>query len=62
MNKETLEIFGQYLNGGRKIIMSKARQTGRSDITVSIMAWKHLHHKYERRLLRKETIKRIFNI
>ena len=56
MNKETLDIFGQYLNGGKQIIMAKSRRTGASG------SWKNLHDKYERRRLRKETIKRIFNI
>ena len=63
MNKETLDIFGQYLNGGKQIIMAKARRTGASgSVTSSLLNWKHLHDKYERRRLRKETIKRIFNI
>jgi hypothetical protein len=64
MNKETLDIFGQYLNGGKQIIMTKARRTGASgSVTSSLLNWKHLHDdKYERRRLRKETIKRIFNI
>jgi hypothetical protein len=62
MNKETLDIFGQYLNGNKQIMMLKARQTGKSSATASLMAWKHLHSKYERVRLRKETIKRLFNI
>ena len=63
MNKETLDIFGQYLNGGKQIIMTKARRTGASgSVTSSLLNWKNLHDKYERRRLRKETIKRIFNI
>ena len=63
MNKETLDIFGQYLNGGKQIIMTKARRTGASgSVTSSLLNWNHLHDNYERRRLRKETIKRIFNI
>ena len=62
MNKETLDIFGQYMNGGKQIIMAKARQTGKSNVSASLMAWKNLHSKHERRRLRKESIKRIFNI
>ena len=59
-NKEALDIFGQLLNGNKEIMMLKARQTGKS--TASLMAWKNLHSKYERVRLRKETIKRLFNI
>ena len=63
MNKETLDIFGQYLNGGKQIIMAKARRTGASgSVTASLVNWKHLYDKHERRRLRKESIKRIFNI
>jgi len=61
-NKETLDIFGQYLSGNKKFIMMKARQTGKSNITSHLMTWKNLHSKYERVRLRKETIKRLFNI
>lgn len=62
MNKETLDIFSQYLNGNKNMIIGKARQTGKSNVTASLMAWKHLHSKYERARTRKETIKRLFNI
>lgn len=62
MNKETLDIFGQYLNGNKQIMMMKARQTGKSWANASLMSWKHLHSKNERTRLRKETIKRLFNI
>ena len=63
MNKETLDIFDQYLNGGKQIIMAKARRTGASgSVTSSLMNWKNLYEKHERRKLRKESIKRIFNI
>ena len=61
-NKETLDIFSQYLNGNKQLIMMKARQTGKSNGNAHLMAWKHLHSKYERSILRKETIKRLFNI
>jgi len=62
MNKETLDIFSQYLNGNKNMIIGKARQTGKSSVNASLMAWKHLHSKYERARTRKETIKRLFNI
>jgi hypothetical protein len=62
MNKETLDIFGQYLNSNKNIIIGKARQTGKSNVTAHLMAWKHLHSKYERARTRKESIKRLFNI
>ena len=58
MNKETLDIFSQYLNGNKNMIIGKARQTGKSNVT----AWYNLHSKYERARTRKETIKRLFNI
>jgi hypothetical protein len=61
-NEETLDIFSQYMNGNKQIMMLKARQTGKSSVTASLMAWKNLHSKYERSRLRKETIKRLFNI
>ena len=61
-NRDVIDIFGQLLNGNKEIMMLKARQTGRSNATASLMAWKHLHSKYERARLRKETIKRLFNI
>ena len=60
-NEETLDIFGQLLSG-KQFVMMKARQTGKSNVTASLMAWKHLHSKYERSRTRKETIKRLFNI
>ena len=63
MNKETLDIFDQYLNGGNQIIMAKARRTGASgSVTTSLVNWMNLYEKHERRILRKESIKRIFNI
>jgi hypothetical protein len=61
-NEETLDIFGQYLNGDKNMIIGKARQTGKSNVTASLMVWKNLHDKHERARLRKETIKRLFNI
>ena len=62
MNKETLDIFGQYLNGNKQIMMLKARQTGKSIVASHLMDWKKLYDKHERVRLRKETIKRLFNI
>jgi hypothetical protein len=61
-NRDVIDIFGQLLKGNKEIMMLKSRQTGKSNVTASLMAWKHLHSKYERSILRKETIKRIFNI
>jgi hypothetical protein len=61
-NKDTLNIFGQLLNGNKHIIVGKARQTGKSSAMKSLYDWQILHSKYERRRLRKETIKRLFNI
>lgn len=60
-NEETLDIFGQLLSG-KQFVMMKARQTGKSSVAASLMAWKNLHDKHERVRLRKETIKRLFNI
>jgi len=62
MNKETLDIFSQLLNSNKEVMMLKARQTGKSSVNASLMAWHSLHSKYERARLRKESIKRIFNI
>mgnify|MGYP000489100039 FL=1 len=62
INKETLDVFGQYLNGNKEIMMLKARQTGKSNIASHLMDWKRLYDKHERVRLRKETIKRLFNI
>jgi hypothetical protein len=61
-NKETIDIISQYLNNNKKIMMLKARQVGKSNINANLMAWKNLHSKYERAILRKENIKSIFNI
>ena len=61
-NKETLDIFVQLLNGNKQAMFLKARQTGKSSVTTSLMAWKHLYDKHERSQTRKETIKRLFNI
>jgi hypothetical protein len=58
-NKETLDLFGQLLNGSKSIIIGKSRQSGSS---ASLMAWHSIYSKYERSRMRKETIKRIFNI
>jgi len=60
-NKETLDIFGQLLSG-KQFVMLKSRQVGKSSVNASLMAWHSLHSKYERARLRKESIKRIFNI
>ena len=49
-------------NSNKNIIIGKARQTGKSNVAAHLMAWKHLHSKYERARTRKETIKRLFNI
>ena len=62
MDKETLDIFGQLLSGDKKIMIMKARQTGKSWANASLMAWRTLYDKQERARLRKESISRIFNI
>ena len=59
-NEETIDIFGQLLNG-KQFVMLKARQTGKSSV-AALMDWKKLYDKHERLRLRKETIKRLFNI
>lgn len=46
----------------REYLNDKARQTGKSNVTASLMAWHNLHSKYERARTRKESIKRLFNI
>lgn len=62
MNKETLDIFSQYLNGNKNMIICKARQTGKSHSTMALANWKKTFDKYSRAQDRKETIKRLFNI
>ena len=61
-NRDVIDIFGQYLNGNKEIMMLKARQTGRLNVASHLMDWKKLYDKHERVRLRKETIKRLFNI
>ncbi len=61
-NRDVIDIFGQYLNGNKNMIIGKARQTGKSNIASHLMDWKRLYDKHERVRLRKETIKRLFNI
>jgi hypothetical protein len=61
-NRDVIDIFGQLLNGNKEIMMLKARQTGRSNVASHLMDWKKLYDKHERVRLRKETIKRLFNI
>jgi hypothetical protein len=46
----------------KEIMILKARQTGKSNIASHLMDWKRLYDKHERVRLRKETIKKIFNI
>ena len=57
MNKS---IFDQYMNNNKQLVMMKARRTGMS--SSSLLNWKKIYNKYERKILRKESIKRIFNI
>jgi hypothetical protein len=45
MNKETLDIFSQLLNSNKEVMMLKARQTGKSSVNASLMAWHSLHSK-----------------
>ena len=61
-NRDVIDIFGQLLNGNKQIMMFKARQTGKSSVTSYLMDWKKLYDQHERVRLRKETIKRLFNI
>jgi hypothetical protein len=61
-NKETIDIISECLNNNKQIMMLKARQTGKSNVASHLIAWKKLYSKYERVRLRKESIKRIFNI
>ena len=61
-NKESLDIFVKLLNGNKQAMILKARQTGKSNVTASLMTWKHLYDKHERAQSRKERIKSIFNI
>ena len=58
-NKDVIDIFGQLLNNNKEIMMLKARQTGKSSALTN---WKKAFVIYNRRLDRKETIKRLFNI
>lgn len=61
-NKET--IVSQIVNGSFNFVIGKARQTGRSSSSAmkALYDWQKLHNQYKRRLNRKETIKRLFNI
>jgi hypothetical protein len=61
-NNESIDLFSRYLNSNKQVMILKGRQTGKSSVNASLMAWKHLHSKYERARTRKETIKRLFNI
>lgn len=61
-NRDVIDIFGQLLNSNKEIMMLKARQTGKSNVASHLMGWKKLYNKLERVRLRKETIKRLFNI
>ena len=58
-NKETIDIISQIINGNGNFVIGKARQTGKSS---SLTNWKKTFDIYNRRLDRKETIKRLFNI
>jgi hypothetical protein len=62
MNKETLDILGQLINGNKEVMMLKARQTGRSHTSAALVDWRKAFDKYNRAQDRKETINRIFNI
>lgn len=62
MNKETLEVFSQLLNGNKQIVLGKTRQTGASWSSASLEAWRILHKSYERSKRRKKIIKGLFNI
>ena len=61
-NRDVIDIFSKLLNGNKEIMMLKDRQTGKSNVASHLMDWKKLYDKHERVRLRKETIKRLFNI
>lgn len=61
-NRDVVDIFSKLLNGNKEIMMLKARQSGKSSVASHLMNWKILYDKHERSRLRKETIKRLFNI
>ena len=61
-NRDVIDIFGQLLNNNKEIMILKSRQTGKSNVASHLMDWKKLYDKHERVRLRKETIKRLFNI
>lgn len=54
-NKETLDIFGQLLNG-------KPRQVGKTYSTQLFKNWQVTFDKHIRSNKRKESIKKLFNI
>ena len=57
-NEETINIVNLLINN-KNIVIGKARQTGKSSALTN---WKKTFDIYNRRLDRKETIKRLFNI
>ena len=61
MNEETLDIFGQLLNG-KQVIIGKSRQVGKTYSTQLFRNWQVTFGKYSRAQDRKESIKKLFNI
>ena len=60
-NKETLDIFGQLLNG-KQVIIGKPRQGGKTYSTQVFRNWQVTFDKHIRSNKRKESIKKLFNI
>lgn len=58
-NKQTIDVISQIINGNGNFVIGKSRQTGKSS---ALNNWKKTFDIYNRRLDRKETIKRLFNI
>ena len=61
MNRETLDIFGQLLNG-KQVIIGKHRQVGKTYSTQLFRNWQVTFDKHIRSNKRKESIKKLFNI
>lgn len=62
MNDYINKLMKSGIDPNNTNIIIKSRQVGKSWANASLEAWKNLHSKYERARLRKESIKRIFNI
>jgi hypothetical protein len=60
-NKESLDIFGQLLNG-KQVVIGKPRQVGKTYSTQLFRNWQVTFDKHIRSNKRKESIKKLFNI